>query len=131
MGREPCDGLDERFDRKGLAQHRRRSEFVGLFGGLFVPGAHDDRRVRIAFLDATHRRTSAGALVSVETDEVGHDKLRNDLRWGVLQPVDQQELVALIAQHLAKEVSSRAVVLYDQDGSYAPQAGGFDTGAQF
>ena len=131
MRNEPYHGLHELFDRERLAQHRRRSESVGLFGGLFVPGAHDDRGGRIAFLDATDRRTSAGALISVETDEVGHDKLRNGLRWGVLQPVDQQELVALIAQHLAKEVASRAVVLYDQDGRYAPQAGGFDTGAQF
>ncbi len=131
MGNEPCHGLDERFDRERLAQHCRRSEFVGLFGGLFVPGADDDRGGRIAFLDATDRRASAEALISVETHEVGEDEFGNGVRWGFFQPVDQQQLVALIAQHLAKEVSSRAVVLYDQDGSYAPQAGGFGTEAQF
>ena len=131
MGNEARHDLDELFDREGLAQHRRRSEFVGFIGRLFVPGAYDNRRGRIPLVDATHRRPCADALISVETDEVGEDEFGNGVHWGFFEPVDQQQLVALIAQHLAKEVSSRAVVLYDQDVSYAPQAGGFGTGAQF
>ena len=131
MDNEPRHGLDEFFDREWLAQHRRRSEFVGRLGSLLVPGAHDDRRLGIALLDATHRRPCTDAVISLETDEVGDDEIGYGVRRGLLQAVDQLQLVAFIAQHLAKEVSSRAVVLYDQDVSYAPQAGGFGTEAQF
>ena len=131
MGNEPSHDLDERFDREGLAEHRRGTELVGFVGRLFVSGAHDDRRSWEALLDATNRHTCAAAGISVETDEIGDDQLGNGVRRGILQPVDRQKLVALIAQHLAKEISSGAVVLDDQDLSYSPHAGGFGTGAQF
>lgn len=131
MGREPRHDLDERFDREGLAQHRRRTEAVGLFGRLFIPSAHNDRRRWVALLDTTNESACGAALVSVEVDEIGDDDVRSRPRGGVVQPLDQQQLVALIAQHLANEVSSGAVILYEQDLSYSPHAGGFGTGTQF
>lgn len=131
MSNEPCHGPDERLDREGLGQHGRRSEFVGLFGRPFVPRAHNDRGRGITLLDAMHPRTSASAVISLEADEVGDDEFGKGLRWDILQPIHQQQLVALIAQHLAKEVSSRPVVLNDQDVSYTPQVRGFGNGAQF
>jgi len=130
MGNEPCHDLDERFDREGLAQHRIHSESVGLCGRLLISRANDDRRRLVALLDTTNRLTRAPARVSLETDEIGDDKIGSRVCRGVLEPVDQQQLVALIAQHLAEEVSSGAVVLNDQDLSYLPHVGGFGTGAQ-
>ncbi len=71
------------------------------------------------------------ALISVEADEVGDDEIGHGVRRGFLQSVGQLQLVAFIAQDLAKEVTSRAVVVDDQNVTYAPQAGGFGTRAQF
>jgi hypothetical protein len=73
----------------------------------------------------------AGALISVETDEVGDYEIGYGVRRGLLQGVGQQQLVALIAQHLAKEISSRAVVIDHQDLSDAPHLGGSARGPQF
>jgi hypothetical protein len=131
MRNEPRHHLDEGFDGEGLAQHRRRSEPIGLFGRLFVPSTYEDRRGRKALLDSTHRRACAGALISMEIDKVSDDKLGSRVARDIVQPVDQQQLVALIAQHLAEEVSSGGVVLDDQDLWYSPHAGGFAPGPQF
>ena len=131
MGRETRHDLDECFDREGLRQHRGRSEVVGLLGGLLVPGTHDDRRRRIELPDATHGRMRAAAVVSVETHEIGDDQIGSCVRCGVLEPAHQQQLVALIAQHLAKEVSSGDVVLDDQYLGYSTNGRGFLPGPQF
>lgn len=127
----PGHDLDELFDREGLWEHRCRPEPVGLFGRLLVSGAHDDSGRGVALLDTPYRRTRAARLVPVETDEVGDDHIGSRIRCHALEPVDKQQLVSLIAQHLAKEVSSSAVVLDDQDVSYAPHARGFAARAQF
>ena len=128
---EPGHDLDELFDREGLAQHRRHSELFGLFGSLLESGADDDRRGRIALFDATNSCMCAGGVISVETDEVSDDEIWFGVGRGLLKTTHQQQLVTLIAQHLAKEVSSGAVVVDDQDLNYSRQGGGSAPGPQF
>lgn len=130
-GGEPGHGLDEGLDREGLAQHRCRAELIQLVQRLPVRGANDDRRPRVALLDPMDKRAREAALVSMKAREIGDDQIRIRIRRGVLQTLHEREVVALIAQHVAIEVSDRAVVFDDQDLSYVRQAGGFLPGAQF
>lgn len=130
-GDEPGHGLDERLDREGLAQHRCRAEPIGLLHRLSVRGANDDRRPRVALLDPMDKRAREAALVSMKAREIGDDKIGSRVGSRVLKTIDEDQLVALIAQHVAKEVSDRGVVFDDQDLSYVRHAGGFGPGAQF
>lgn len=118
-GDEPGHGLDERLDREGLAQHRCRAEPIGLLHRLPVRRANDDRRLRVALLDAKHQSTRKPALVSVDTREIGDDKIGIRVRRGVLQTLHEREVVSLIAQHVAIEVADGSVVLDHQYVSYA------------
>ena len=67
----------------------------------------------------------------MDTTEIGDDKIGSRVRSHVLKAIDKDQLIALIAQDVAKEVSDRAVVFDDQDLSYVRQAGGSVPGAQF
>ena len=131
LGSEPGHGLDERLDAEGLVQHSRRAEPIDFLNRLLVRGANDDWRLRKALLDSTHQGACETPVVSVKTSEIGDDKIGCRVRSHVLKPIDKDQLIALIAQHVAKEVSDGAVVFDDQDLSYARQAGGFVSGAQF
>ena len=131
MGDETGHGLNQGFDREWLAQHRGSTEPVGLFGRLFVPRAQNDRRRWVPLLDATDQGSGESALVSVELDEIGNDEVGRRARRSALQPVDQQQFVALIAKHLANKVSSGAVVVDDQDLSHSRHGGGFAPEPQF
>lgn len=131
FGSEPGNGLNERLDGKGLVQHRRRAEPIGLLRRLVVRRANDDRRLRKAPLDPTYQFACETPVVSVKTSEIGDDKIGSRVQSHVLRAIDKDQLVALIAQHVAKEVSDRAVVFDDQDLSHVRQAGGFVAGAPF
>lgn len=124
-------GLDQHLDQEGLAQHRCRTEPIGLLDRLRVRGANDDRYRRVALLDSTYERSCEAALVSMKPREIGDDQVGGRVRWRALKTIDERELVALIAQHLAKEVADGAVVFDDQNLSYQRQAGAFGRSAQF
>lgn len=130
-GGEPGHGLDEGLDPEGLAQHRRRAELIRLVQRLPVRGANDDRRPRVALLDPKDKRAREAALVSMKAREISDDKIGSRVGSRVLKTIDEDQLVALIAQHVAKKVSDRGVVFDDQDLSYVRHAGGFGPGAQF
>ena len=131
LGSEPSHGLDELLDREGLVQHRRRAQPIGLLHRLVVRRANDDRRLRKALLDPTYQRACETPVVSMDTGEIRDDQIGSRVRRRVLKTVDEDQLIALIAQDVAKEVSDRAVVFDDQDLSYVRQAGGFPRAAQF
>lgn len=130
-GSEPGHGLDERLDRERLAQHRRRAEPIGFLRRLVVRRANEDHSLRKAPLDPTYQFACETPIVSVKTSEIGDDKIGSRVQSHVLKAIDKDQLIALIAQHVAKEVSDRAVVFDDQDLSHVRQAGGFVAGAPF
>ena len=117
-GSETGHRLDERRDGERLEQHRRRAEPIGLFHRLFVRGAHDDRRRRVALPYSTNRRARKAALVAMETHKISDHQIGSGVHRRVLQMLDEQELVALIAEDLAKEISDGAIVFDDQDSSH-------------
>ena len=130
-GSEPGNGLDERLDGEGLAQDRGRAEPIDFLNRLLVRGANDDRPLRKTLLDSTYQSTGETGVISMDTSEIGDDKIGSRVRSHVLKAIDKDQLIALIAQDVAKEVSDRAVVFDDQDLSYVRQAGGSVPGAQF
>ena len=117
-GRQPGQGVDERLDREGLAQHRRRAELIRLVQRLPVRGANDDRRPRVALLDPMDQRAREAAVVSMKTGEIGDDQIGIRVRRSVLQTLHEHDVVTLIAQHVAKEVADGPVVLNHQYVSY-------------
>lgn len=125
------DGLDKFLDREGFDEQRGRAKPIGLLHRLFVRGAHDDRCRRKALPDATYERARWAARIGAETDEIGDEQIGSRVRLGVLEAPNEQELIALIAEDFAKEVSDSAVVLDDQDSRYVPDAGCNRTRAQF
>ena len=127
LGHDP----DKRLEREWLAHHGRRTESVGLSQRLFVPGAHDDRDCRVALLDATQHRTREVAVVMVKADEIGDDEIGSQVRGGILEMLDEHDLVALLAQHFANEVPDRAIVVDDQDLSYSRTVAGSGRGRNF
>lgn len=128
---EPGHGLDERLDRKRLAHDRIRAEPIDLLHRLFVRRANNDRCLRKPLLDLTDERSCETAVVSLNTSEIGDDEIGSRVRSSALKIADEDELIALIAQDLAKKVSYRPIVFDDQDLSNVRQAGGFFVGAQF
>jgi len=128
---EPRDSLNEQIDGERLWKHGRRAEPIGLLQSEFLRGAHDHRRLRIAVLDATYPGARELARVRVDTNEISDHNIGNRINRRAIQSVDEREVIALIAEHLADEVSYVAVVLDDQDLSYAPQAGDIARSAQF
>ena len=131
MSSEPCDGLNEQIDRERLGQHDGRSETVDLLQGRFVRGADDDRCRWVAQAHPTHQSARVSALVWMEADEIHDHQAGSQVLRRAIQSVDEREVMALIAQHLADEVSNVAVVLDDQDLSYARQAADFRRATQF
>ena len=131
LGNEPCDSLNEQIDGERLWKHGRRSEPVDLLQRRFVCGAHNDRRSRVPEVDPTDRSARAPALVWTEADEIHDHQVGSQLCRRAIQAVDEREVIALIAQNLADEVSNVAVVLDDQDLSYAGQAADFQRAMQF
>jgi hypothetical protein len=130
-GAEPRHGLDEHLDREGLVQHRLRAEPIGLLHRLFVSRANDDRRLGKSLLDPNYQRACATPVVSMETTEIRDDKIGSRVRSRVFKIIDEDQLIALVAQNVANEVSDRAVVFDEQDLSYVRQGGGLLPGAQF
>jgi hypothetical protein len=130
-GAEPRHGLDEGIDRKGLVQHRLRAEPIGFLHRPFVRRANDDRRFRKSLLDPNYQRARATPVVSMEATEIRDDKIGSRVRSRVFKIIDEDQLIALVAQHVANDVSDRAVVFDDQDLSYVRQGGGLLPGAQF
>lgn len=115
LGHDP----DKRLEREGLAQHGRRAESGRLSQRPFVPGAHDDQDCRVALVDATQHRTREVAVVVVKADEIGDDQIRSQVGGRIVQTLDERKLVALLAKHIANEVSDRAIVVDDQDLRYS------------
>ena len=131
MSSEPRDSLQEHFDGEGLWKHGRRTKPVELLQRQFLRGAHDHGSLRIAVLDAPHPGARELARVRAHTNEVGDYNIGNCIDRRTIQSVDEREVMALIAQHLADEVPYVAVVLDDQDLSYARQAADFRRATQF
>jgi hypothetical protein len=131
LSNEQRDSLQEHLDVERLWKHGRRAEPVELLQGKFVRGAHDDRCCRVAQADPTYRSARAPALVWTEADEIHDHQVGSQVCRRAIQSVDEREVMALIAQYLADEVSYVAVVLDDQDVSYARQAADFRRGMQF
>ncbi len=121
---EPGHGVDEILDREGFVEHRVRAEPIDLLHRLLVRRAHDDRCHRKALLDPTYERECETAVVSMKTGEIGDDKIGTRVGSRVLKTFDDDHLITLIAQHVAKEVSDRTVVFNDQYLSYVREAGG-------
>ena len=122
---------DKRLERERLAHHRRRTESVGLSQRLFVTGAHNDRDIRVACVDAAQHQARHRAVVAVEADEIGDDEIESQVRGGILEMLDEHDLVALLAQHIADEVPDRAIVVDDQDLSYSRTVAGSGRGRNF
>jgi hypothetical protein len=122
LGNEPSDSPHEHLDGEGLWKHGRRAEPIELLQRQFLRGAYDHRCLRIAILDALYPGAREVARVRAHANEIGDHNIGNRIDRCALQCVDEREVIALIAQHLADEVSYVAVVLDDQDLSYAPQA---------
>ena len=131
LSREPRDSLHEHLDGEGLWKHGRRAEPIEFLQRQFLGGAHDHRRLRIAVLDSPHPGARELACVRAHTNEVGDHNIGNCVNRRAIQSVDEREVMALIAQHLADEVSYVTVVFDDQDLSYAAQAGDFARATQF
>lgn len=127
---QPRDSLQKQIDGEGLWKHGRRAEPIELLQCQFVRGAHDDRRVRIAVLDASYPGARELAGVRAHANEIGDHNIGSQAKRRAIQSIDERELIALIAQHLADEVSYVAVVLDDQDVSYAQHAGDVALGLQ-
>jgi hypothetical protein len=128
---EPRDGLNEQIDCERLGKHDRPSEAVDLFQGRFMRGADDDRCRWVAQAHPTHQSARISALVWMEADEIHDHQAGSEVLRRAMQSVDEREVIALIAQHLADEASNVAVVLDDQDLSYARQAADFRRATQF
>ena len=131
LSSQPCNGLNEQIDGKGLGKYVRSSEPVVLFQRGFVRGAHDDRCPWEAEPDAMYRSARASAVVWMETDEIHDHEIGSQVLRRAIQSVDEREVMALIAQHLPDEGSNVAVVLDDQDLSYARQPADFRRAMQF
>ena len=131
LGNEPRDSPHEQLDREGLWKHGRRAEPIELRQRQFLRGAHDQRRLRKAVLDAPYPGARELARVRAHADEIGDHNIGDRINGRAIQPVDERKVIALIAQHLADEVPYVAVVLDDQDLSYAPQAADFARATQF
>ncbi len=114
----------------GLPNSAAAPEPIGLLKGGFMRGAHDDRRRWIPLFDASYPGACEGALVGAEANQVGDHKVGSRVCRHALQVLDEREVVALVAQHLADEVSYVAVVLDDQDLSYAPDVVELGPGVQ-
>ena len=128
---EPGDSLNEQIDGERLWKHGRRAEPIELLQRKFLRGAHDHRRSRIAVLDATYPGARELARVRAHANEIGDHNIGNRTNRRAIQSVDEREVIALIAQHLADEVSYVGVVLDDQDLSYTPHAVELGPGLQF
>ena len=115
LGNEPRDSLNEQIDGEWLWKHSRSSELIGIRQCEFVRGAHDDRRSWIAVLDASYPRVRELARVRAHANEIGDHNIGNRVNRRAIQSVDERELIALIAQHLADEGAYVGVVLDDQD----------------
>ena len=115
MANEPGDSLNEQVDRERLWKHGRRPELIGILQRQFVRGAHDDRRTRIAVLDASNPGARGLARVRTHANEIGDQYIGSLVSRCVIQRIDEHKLIALIAQNLADEASYVAVVLDDQD----------------
>jgi len=131
LSSQPCNGLNEQIDGKGLGKYVRSPEPVVLFQRGFVRGAHNDRCPWEAEPDAMYRSARASAVVWMETDEIHDHEIGSQVLRRAIQSVDEREVIALIAQNLADEVSNVAVVLDDQDLSYARQPADFRRAMQF
>ena len=131
MGNEPRDSLNEQIDGERLWKHSRRAEPIELLQREFLRGAHDHRRLGIAILDEPYPGAREVARVRAHANEIGDHNIGNRINRRAIQSVDAREVIALIAQHLADEVSYVAVVFDDQDLSYAPHAADFARAVQF
>src|SRR6185295_15220964 len=119
LSSELRDSLHEHFDGEGLWKHGRRTKPVELLQRQFLRGAHDHRRSRIPVLDASYPGARELARVGAHANEVGDHNVGKRINGRAIQSVDEREVMALIAQDLADEVSNVAVVLDDQDLSYS------------
>ena len=114
-----CHGFDERLESERFAHHSRSSELGGFAQRLLVAGAHDDRDIRVALVDASQYRARHIGVIGVKADEIGDDQIGSEV-WGrTCETLDQNDLVVLIAEHIANELSDGGVVVDDQDLSYA------------
>jgi hypothetical protein len=120
---EPRDSLHEHIEGERLWKDGRRAEPIEFLQRQFLGGAHDHRRLRLAVLDAPHPGARELACVRAHTNEVGDHNIGNRINRRRIEPVDEREVIALIAQHLTDEVSYVAVVLDDQDLSNAQTVG--------
>lgn len=131
MTNQPRDSLHEHFDRERLGKHGRGAEQFRLSECKLVRGADDDRHRRIALLHPSDPGDRGIARVRPHAHEVGDHEVRGRADHSFLESVDEREVIALVAEHLADEVSYVAVVLDDQDLSYAAQAADLHRDAQF
>jgi hypothetical protein len=112
---QPRDSLQKQIYGEGLWKHGRRAEPIELRQSQFVGGTHDDWRRRKAVLDASHPGARELPGVRAHANEIGDHNIGNRVKRRAIQSIDERELIALIAQHLADEVPNIAVVLDDQD----------------
>ena len=115
LGNEPRNRLQQQIDGERLWKHGRSSELIGIHQCLFVRGAHDDWSFRVAVLEASYPCARQVARVGAHANEIGDHKVRSRVNRSAIQFIDERELIALIAQHLADEVPYVAVVLDDHD----------------
>lgn len=128
---EPRDGLNEQIDGERLWKHGRRPELVELLQCQFVGSANDDSRSGILVLNASYPGACEFVRVRTDANEIGDHDVGSRVNRRAIQSIHERELIALIAQHLADEVSYVAVVLDDQDLGNAQTVGDGGPGLQF
>ena len=128
---EPGDSLNEQIDGERLWKHGRRAEPIELFQREFLRGADDHRGLRIAVLDAPYPGAREVARVRAHANQIGDHSIGKRINRSAIESVDEREVIALIGQHLADEVSYVGVVLDDQDLSYTSHAVELGPGLQF
>jgi hypothetical protein len=109
------DDLDEGLESERLPQDGRSPESGRFAHCLLVAGAHDDRGVRIARVNAAQDQPRQSRVVMMEADEVGDDQIGGQIRDRTLETLDKYDIVALLAKDIANEVPGGEVVIDDQD----------------
>ena len=125
------DSPHEHLDRERLWKHGRRAEPIELLQRQFLRGAYDHRRLRKAVLDAPYPGARELAHVWAHANEIGDHNIGSQVRRRAIRAIDERQVIALIAQNLADQVSNVAVVLNDQDLSNAQTVATADPACKF